>query len=239
MHHRYRSARVFDTQSGASLLAIDNGRKARFSSLWWDSMHKQLVLGDTTGHVAIWDVASERQLVDEKLCDGEVREVSTAGSELLASSDGIPAFTWSTASRGSLPNSSRMPGSVMPRRRCGGSAAIAAWECGSTGFDLTLYATRCKGPKKNFQKFFLCASVRPLSSNKLYSDRRDGARVLFLFQPSRGLPRLRRRRAGARLVDLVEHAPLHRRDDRLRSDWQKHWHCGLRRLPLDLGLHET
>ena len=86
MHHRCRSARVFDTQSGASLLAID-GRKARFSSLWWDSMHKQLVLGDTTGHVAIWDVASERQLVDEKLCDGEVREVSTAGSELLASSD--------------------------------------------------------------------------------------------------------------------------------------------------------
>ena len=87
IHHRCRSARVFDTQSGASLLAIDNGRKARFSSLWWDSMHKQLVLGDTTGHVAIWDVASERQLVDEKLCDGEVREVSTAGSELLASSD--------------------------------------------------------------------------------------------------------------------------------------------------------
>ena len=88
------TARLFDTQSGTVVLTIENMNKCRFSALWWDHAHQELLLGDEAGFVYLWNVAAERCLKCQRLHERgagankaatAVRDLSVSGGEMVVS----------------------------------------------------------------------------------------------------------------------------------------------------------
>ena len=95
------SVRVFDSQAGGMLLTIDNIHKCRFTALHWDVSHQELLLGDDLGYVYFWDVATEKCIKCQRLCEPDtargaqsggsdfaIRELCTAADEVVVSAAG-------------------------------------------------------------------------------------------------------------------------------------------------------
>ena len=53
------TAKVLDTRSGAVTRIIDSPHRSRFTALCWDGARSELLLGDESGHLSIWDVGGE------------------------------------------------------------------------------------------------------------------------------------------------------------------------------------
>ena len=61
------TAKVLDTRSGAVTRIIDSPHRSRFTALCWDGARSELLLGDESGHLSIWDVGGEGCLKCERL----------------------------------------------------------------------------------------------------------------------------------------------------------------------------
>lgn len=91
--------KVWDSSSGVMVLSIPSEGKCRASALFWDSTHRELVLGDEMGYLSVWDVATERclkrrQLFPEELAGGDratlaIRDLKMAAGEVSSISISI------------------------------------------------------------------------------------------------------------------------------------------------------
>lgn len=98
------TARIFDSQSGAPVLTIENLHKCRFTALHWDLAHQELVLGDEFGYVYFWNVATEKCVKAQRLkADGArstgplanvntIKALAVAAGEVLVSTMGSCDF---------------------------------------------------------------------------------------------------------------------------------------------------
>lgn len=53
------TVRAHDTQTGASLFAVENPHRCRYTALCWDKTFQDLVLGDASGSIQVWSIHDE------------------------------------------------------------------------------------------------------------------------------------------------------------------------------------